>query len=91
MYLDGHQDVEWTGLPVVESTRMREDRDKWKKYVHGVANPRIENGTELITLTAELHISWLQQVACQWYISGWLSNSVNRGRHNTKPQLKTKC
>jgi len=23
---------------------MTEDRDKWRKYVHGVANPRIEDG-----------------------------------------------
>ena len=22
---------------------MTEDRDKWRKYVHGVANPRIED------------------------------------------------
>jgi len=28
----------WTGLSVTE------DRDKWRKYVHGVANPRIEDG-----------------------------------------------
>ena len=35
----------WTGLSVMEeSIRMTEDRDKWRKYVHGVANPRIENG-----------------------------------------------
>jgi len=34
----------WTGLCVEESIRMTEDRDKWKKYVHGVANPRIEDG-----------------------------------------------
>ena len=34
----------WTGLSVEESVRMREDRDKWRKYVHGVANPPIENG-----------------------------------------------
>jgi len=34
----------WTGLSVEESIRMTEDRDKWRKYVHGVANPRIENG-----------------------------------------------
>jgi len=34
----------WTELPVEESTRMTEDRDKWRKYVHGVANPRIEDG-----------------------------------------------
>jgi len=32
----------WTRLPVKESVRMTEDRDKWRKYVHGVANPRIE-------------------------------------------------
>jgi len=39
----------WTGLSVDESIRMTEDRDKWRKYVHGVANPRIEDGygTEL--------------------------------------------
>jgi len=34
----------WTGLPVEESVRMTEDRDKWRKYVHSVANPRIEDG-----------------------------------------------
>jgi len=33
-----------TGLPVEESVRMTEDRDKWRKYVHGVANRRIEDG-----------------------------------------------
>ena len=34
----------WTGQPVEESIRMTEDMDKWRKYVHGVANPRIEDG-----------------------------------------------
>jgi len=34
----------WTGLSVEESDRMTEDRDKWRKYVHGVANPRIDDG-----------------------------------------------
>jgi len=34
----------WTGLTMEESVRMAEDRDKWRKYVHGVANPRIEDG-----------------------------------------------
>jgi len=33
----------WTGLPVKESVRMTEDRDKWRKYVHCVANPRIDH------------------------------------------------
>jgi len=34
----------WTGLSVEESIRMTEDRDKWRKYVHGVANNRTEDG-----------------------------------------------
>jgi len=29
---------------VEESIRMTEHRDKWRKYVHGVANPRTEEG-----------------------------------------------
>jgi len=33
----------WTVLPVEESIRMTEDRAKWRKYVHGVTNPRIED------------------------------------------------
>jgi len=28
----------WTGLPVEESVRMTENRDKWRKYVYGVTN-----------------------------------------------------
>jgi len=41
--LDGqHQDVD--RLPVEESVRMTEGRYKWRKYVHDVANPRIEDG-----------------------------------------------
>jgi len=34
----------WTKLSVEESIRMTEDRDKWRKYVQGVANPRMEDG-----------------------------------------------
>jgi len=34
----------WTGLPVEESIGITEDRGKWRKYVHGVANPQIEDG-----------------------------------------------
>jgi len=34
----------WTGLAVEESITMTEDRDMWRKYVHGVANRRIEDG-----------------------------------------------
>jgi len=35
----------WTGLSMEESVRMKtEDRDEWRKYVHGVANRRMEDG-----------------------------------------------
>jgi len=41
--LDGqHQYMDRT--PVEESIRMTEDRGKLRKYVHGVANPQIEDG-----------------------------------------------
>jgi len=33
----------WTGLPVEESVRVTEDRGTRTKYVHGVANPQIED------------------------------------------------
>jgi len=39
--LDGqHQDVDRTS----RARASQNDRDKWRKYVHGVANPRIEDG-----------------------------------------------
>jgi len=38
----------WTGLPVEESIRMTEDRDKWRKYVQGVADPRIEDSYRIV-------------------------------------------
>jgi len=34
----------WTRLCEEESIRMIEDMDKLRKYVHGVANPRIKDG-----------------------------------------------
>jgi len=46
----------WTELSEEESIRMTEDRDKWRKYVHGVANPRIEDGKEQ-NRTASAHSS----------------------------------
>jgi len=35
-----HQDVDRT----LRGRVSQNDRDKWRKYVHGVANPRIEDG-----------------------------------------------
>jgi len=48
----GEEDHAWPGwttydmdrTSVEESIRMTEDRDKWRKCVHGVANPRNEDG-----------------------------------------------
>ena len=34
----------WTGLPVEDSIRMTEDKDEWRKYVHGAANRLTEDG-----------------------------------------------
>jgi len=39
-----HNIKTWTGLPMEESIRMTEERDKRRKYVHGVANSQIEDG-----------------------------------------------
>ena len=33
----------WTGLLVEESIRMTEDRDKWRKYVHGATIKDVKN------------------------------------------------
>jgi len=37
----------WSKLIVEGSVRMTDDRDQWRKYVHGVANPRITMVDEL--------------------------------------------
>jgi len=34
----------WIGLLVEKSIRMTEHRDKWREYVHGMANSWIEDG-----------------------------------------------
>ena len=44
----------WTGLHAEEPVRMTDDRDKRRKYVHGVANHtmdrgRLKNRTELLS------------------------------------------
>jgi len=51
----------WTGLPVEESIRMTEDIDKWRKYVHGVANPLVEDAkklTEHNQPTTQVNSAW---------------------------------
>jgi len=42
--LDKQQYVDRT--PTEKSIRMTKDRDKWRKYVHGVANPRSRTAKE---------------------------------------------
>jgi len=34
----------WTGVSVEESIKTTEVIGKWRKYIHGVANHRIEDG-----------------------------------------------
>ena len=47
----------WTGLSVEESIRMTEDRDKWRKYFHGMwptlgsRTAKEQNRTELLCIT----------------------------------------
>ena len=53
----------WTGLPVEVLISVTEDRDKWRKYVHGVANPRIEDGerTEQIGRRMVCCFTWVMR------------------------------
>ena len=37
-------DKSWTGLSLTELISNVEDRHQWRKIVHGVANPRNEDG-----------------------------------------------
>jgi len=67
--LDGqHQHVDTTPRGRVSQN---EDRDKWRKYVHGVANPRIEDGlrTEMISLPVVFLNSFFFDITV-WYV-GW--------------------
>ena len=65
----------WTGLSVEESVRMTEDGDKRRKYVHGVANPRMEDGwrvknrTELLVRMYFVDILFLYQYIVYFIIS----------------------
>ena len=59
----------WTGLPVEKSIRMTEDRDKWRKYVHGVATlglrmDKEQNGRELTSLKQDGNTSRLGLFDC---------------------------
>jgi len=51
----------WTGLSVEESIRMTADRDKWRKYVHGVANLGSRKAKEQ-NRTERLHQSTLSSI-----------------------------
>ena len=53
----------WTELTMEKSIRMAEDRDKWRKYVHGVANPRIELG-RLKNRTEQSSLTHSRKVSC---------------------------
>jgi len=70
------EDVEVrTGLPVEESIKMTEDRDKLRKYIHGVANSQIENRTEQNYSSP----GYILEVKCQRSRS-YLGSSMRRRR-----------
>ena len=50
-----------------ESVRMTEDRDKWRKYVHGVANSRIKDRKDRTELKALTYLAKLK--TCMLYKS----------------------
>jgi len=52
----------WTGLPVEESIRMAEDRDKWRKCVYGVADPRIKDEQQRGMLLPDCFLYMLQLI-----------------------------
>jgi len=90
----------WTGLPVEESTRMTENRDKWRKYVHGVANARIENGqgTEqnmLWTIIITQMLSTKGKKSCATIIEDtvpilmWHHKGMHRGHSTESPLFKS--
>jgi len=64
-----------TGLSVEESIRMTEDRDKWRKCVHGVANPnRYKNSFMLFRL---IHLQWCDMVHA-WFSCMLVYSSISR-------------
>ena len=42
---ENHERPGWIGIPVKESIRMAENRDKWRKYAHSLANPTFGSKT----------------------------------------------
>jgi len=55
----------WTGLFVEESVRMTEDREKWRKYVHDVANPWIEDAKEQNSTEHNVPFHFSSQADCR--------------------------
>jgi len=52
----------WTGLSVEESVRMTEDRDKWRKYVHGMAVATAKEHNRTLCLDKNVHRSLTQSI-----------------------------
>ena len=74
----------WTGLPVEESIKMTEDRDKWRKYVHSVANPRIKDGWKTEQNRINCRTQFLQRL-CN--ISNWSNSTVLHMKHKLMQKI----
>jgi len=66
----------WTRLPVEESVRMTEDRDKWRNYVRGVANPQIEGYGSALVFGVRDGLLRRELVAGLGLLYGWVTVSV---------------
>jgi len=63
----------WTWLPVEESIRITEDRDKWRKYVHGVGTrtAKEQNRTDSLKLIWSAEQTFAADTSVLCY-SDWL-------------------
>ena len=81
----------WTGLPVEESIRMTEDRDKWRKYVHGVADLRIEDSYRAEqNILVEWFVLSARNCCCQEALAdrGRSGEQANAGRAYRAPRRR---
>ena len=64
----------WTGLSVEESVRVTEDRDKWRKYVHGMAVATAKEHNRTLCLDKNVHRSLTRSII------NWRTETGRNGR-----------
>ena len=66
----------WTGFSVEESIRMTGDRDKWRKYVHGVATLGSRTAKEQNKTETAMNLSVLSCLCLSLWLVGWSLTSL---------------